>query len=135
MPDSFSRRFITKKIGGKLVRFVVEDSKNARMNANNLMNTAQSDVGDYLDDLNQAGLIDGWTKSSLQTKEKLLERDKQFGVNLDSLPLSYKKRRFPMIVGGQTCNKCKGKGYIDDHICGYCAGIGRTTNRWIGRAI
>jgi hypothetical protein len=98
MPDSFSRRFITKKIGGKLVRFVVEDSKNARMNANNLMNTAQLDVGDYLDDLNQAGLIDD------------------------------KKRAFPMIVGGQTCNKCKGKGYIDDHICGYCAGIGRRTS-------
>ena len=99
MPDSFSRRFsrrfITKKIGGKLVHFVVEDSQNARMNANNLMNTAQLDVGDYLDDLNQAGLIDD------------------------------KKRAFPMIVGGQTCNKCKGKGYIDDHICGYCAGIGR----------
>tara|TARA_R110002096_G_scaffold145549_3_gene303330 strand:- start:25 stop:324 length:300 start_codon:yes stop_codon:yes gene_type:complete len=95
MPDSFSRRFsrrfITKKIGGKLVHFVVEDSQNARMNANNLMNTAQLDVADYIDDLNQAGLIN----------------------------------KNNMIVGGQPCYKCKGKGYIDDHICGYCAGIGR----------
>lgn len=24
-----------------------------------------------------------------------------------------------------TCNKCKGKGYINDHICYHCAGIGR----------
>ena len=103
-------RFITKKIGGKTFRFAVEDSKNARMNANNLMNTAQLDVGDYMDDLNQAGLID--------------EKKRAF----DGL-------KMPMIVGGQTCNKCKGKGYIDDHICGYCAGIGRTTNRWKGRAI
>lgn len=91
-------RFITKRIGGKTFSFAVEDSKNARMNANNLMNTAQLDVADYIDDLNQAGLIDD------------------------------KKRVFPMIVGGQTCNKCKGKGYIDDHICGYCAGIGRRTS-------
>lgn len=87
-------RFITKKIGKKQFVFKVDDNHHARMNANNLMNTAQLDVGDYIDDLNQAGLIN----------------------------------KNNMIVGGQTCNKCKGKGYIDDHICGYCAGIGRRTS-------
>ncbi len=87
-------RFITKKIGGKIFRFAVEDNKNARINANNLMNTAQLDVADYIDDLNQAGLIN----------------------------------KNNMIVGGQACNKCKGKGWMDDHICGYCAGIGRRTS-------
>jgi DnaJ-class molecular chaperone len=101
MPDSFSRRFsrrfITKRIGGKLFRFAVEDSKNAKRIAKQF-DEEQVDVADAIDDLNQAGLIDD------------------------------KKRAFPMIVGGQTCNKCKGKGYIDDHICGYCAGIGRRTS-------
>ena len=82
---------IYRKIGGKNIRFHVEDSKNARMNANILKNSDEADVWDNMDNLQEAGLID----------------------------------KNNMIRGGQTCNKCKGKGYINDHICYHCAGIGR----------